>query len=226
MDRKKDQQEQKNRKIEALSENPFLNLYRIDACTKSGRAFDYFFASRNKKEALKAVTRSRLPEGMAVYALLRDDPGKLVMVHQYRYPVDGWMYELPAGLIDPGETAQEAAVREMREETGLSFTVYEGGSPVFRNPFFMAQGMTDESGSLVFGYASGDSSAAQQEDSEEIETVFVDRNEAQRILMEERVSMRAGLMLLQFLHADPKEPFAFLDIEMQQNKNKKAREKS
>lgn len=45
--------------------------------------------------------------------------GKLAMARQYRYSVNGWQLELPAGGIEPGESPQDAAVRELREETGL-----------------------------------------------------------------------------------------------------------
>ena len=88
------------------------------------------------------------PEGMAVYAVTEDGE-KLVLVRQYRYPVNDYLYELPAGLIEPEETASEAACREMIEETGWKLEVYEGGEPAFRRGFFLAQGLTDESGSMI-----------------------------------------------------------------------------
>jgi ADP-ribose pyrophosphatase len=47
------------------------------------------------------------------------DPTHVVMVRQYRYPVDQWLWELPAGTLDPGETPEEAARRECHEEVGL-----------------------------------------------------------------------------------------------------------
>jgi len=50
--------------------------------------------------------------------------GELVMVEQWRHPVRRVTLELPSGIIDPGETPEAAAVRELREETG-----YAGGPP-------------------------------------------------------------------------------------------------
>ena len=58
--------------------------------------------------------------GIVIYALLKEDPSRIVMIRQYRYPLDAWLYELPAGLIDGQESPHQAAVREMKEETGLS----------------------------------------------------------------------------------------------------------
>lgn len=199
--------------IRRLSDNPFLNLYHMDAKDRAGHMFDYYFVSRNKEQDIKARTHSRRPEGMAVYALCKEDPGHLVMLRQFRYPLNDYMYELPAGLLEEGESAAEAAVREMKEETGLKLEVYEGGAEYFRNPFYLAQGLSDESGSMVFGYASGEIGTEGQEDSEDIVVVLVDKKEAKRILSEERVSVRGAYMLMQFLHADVKRPFAFLDEE-------------
>lgn len=45
--------------------------------------------------------------------------GSVILVRQYRHAVREWMWELPAGSVDPGETADEAAVRECHEEVGL-----------------------------------------------------------------------------------------------------------
>jgi len=47
------------------------------------------------------------------------DPEHVVLIRQYRYPVDQWLWELPAGTLDPGEDADAAARRECHEEIGL-----------------------------------------------------------------------------------------------------------
>ena len=196
--------------IEKQTENPFLNLYHINALGRDGTPFDYYFASRNKENEIKHKTHSMRPEGMAVYAVTEDGE-RLVLVRQYRYPMDAYLYELPAGLIEPGETAQEAACREMQEETGWKLEVYEGGEPAFRRPFFLAQGLTDESGSLIYGTVT-EQVGQHQENTEDIQVILADRQEALRILREGRVSMRCGLMLQHFLKADAQEPFAFLNL--------------
>jgi len=55
----------------------------------------------------------------SVAALPVHDDGRLVLVRQYRYPVDDHVWELPAGRLDPGETPGEGAGRELEEEVGL-----------------------------------------------------------------------------------------------------------
>ena len=176
----------------------------------SGRPFDYFFVSRRKAENIKLLTGDSAAEGVVIYPILRDDPEKIVMIRQYRYPLGDYLYELPAGLIDAGETPEIAAVREMKEETGLTFEVYADGNAAYRRPFFMGAGFTDESCNAVFGYASGTISRDDQEDTESIQVILVDREEAGRILREEKVSIRAAYLLMNFLHADKNAPFAFL----------------
>ena len=141
--------------IHKLSDNKFLNLFHLDALTDSGRPFDYFFVSRRKADNIKLLTGDSAAEGVVIYPVLREDPEKIVLIRQYRYPLGDHLYELPAGLIDEGETPDAAAVREMKEETGLSFEVYAGGDEAYRRPFFMGAGFTDESCNAVFGYASG-----------------------------------------------------------------------
>lgn len=198
--------------VRKLSDNKFLNLYEVDALTNKGEAFHYYFATRNKQDELPLYTGKLCSNGIVIYPVWKEDKEKIVMIRQYRYPLDAWIYELPAGLIDAGETASQAAVREMKEETGLDFTPYEGGNRALRRPFFLGAGMTDETSTSVFGYASGIISGKFREDTESIEVLLVDKEEAGRILREERISLRAAFLLMEFLKMGGDRPFAFLDI--------------
>lgn len=56
-------------------------------------------------------------EGVSVLPI-RD--GHILLQRQYRYPVRSWQWELPGGFVDPGETPEKAAARELKEETGYS----------------------------------------------------------------------------------------------------------
>jgi 8-oxo-dGTP pyrophosphatase MutT (NUDIX family) len=47
------------------------------------------------------------------------EPGHVMLVRQYRHAVNRWLWELPAGSVDPGETPEQAARRECHEEIGL-----------------------------------------------------------------------------------------------------------
>lgn len=48
------------------------------------------------------------------------NPGSIVLIRQYRYTIDRWIWELPAGSLKPGEDPDKAAARECEEEIGLA----------------------------------------------------------------------------------------------------------
>lgn len=66
----------------------------------------------------KKTTREVVEHGGAVAIVAIDDSGNILMVRQYRYPVEKELLEIPAGGIDPGEDPAQAAARELQEEIG------------------------------------------------------------------------------------------------------------
>lgn len=58
------------------------------------------------------------PGGVAIVPMT--DDGKILMVRQYRYPMERELLEIPAGKLDIGEDPFDCAVRELREETGCT----------------------------------------------------------------------------------------------------------
>lgn len=198
--------------VKKMTDNAFLNMYEADGVDRDGKHFPYYFVTRRDQAQMEFHTREFRADGVVVYALMEDNPEKIVLVRQYRYPLNDYLYELPAGLVDAGEDGSSTAIREMKEETGLDFTIYEGGNPACRRVFAQAQGLADECDQMVFGYARGEVSLAGNESQEEMEVVIADKVMAKRILEEEKVSIRAAFMLMHFLRSDAKAPFAFLEI--------------
>lgn len=196
-------------RVEKKTDTPYLNFYQLEAQHRDGRVSPYYMASRSKDIAhLKAVTGENPPDGVILYGVYGPEKDKLVLIRQYRYPLGGYVYEFPAGLIEDGEDMLSAGIREMYEETGLSFQPRESGS--YSRPFFTTVGMTDESCSMVFGYCSGTPTNAHQEASEEIQVVLADRAECRRILKEENVAVMCAYMMMHFI-ATPGDPLDFLE---------------
>ena len=194
--------------ITKKTENPFVNLYELDRESKTGKKGKYYVASRAKSEQdLKLVTGKNSPDGVVIYSLYGEKQDKVVLIRQYRYALNDFIYEFPAGLVEDGEPYKETAVREMKEETGLDF-VPLSVNEAYEKPAFTTVGMTDESCATVFGVSTGEISKEFQEDTEEIEVVLADRNEVKRILKEEKVAIMCSYMLMHFLH--DKEPLEFL----------------
>ena len=195
--------------VKRLTENRFLNLYELDARQRDGKAITYYVASRAKSiDRLKSVEGHRRADGVIMYGVYGENRDKIVLIRQYRYPLGDYIYEFPAGLVEPGEDVREGAIREMFEETGLSFVPRDGGD--FERPFFTTVGMTDESCGTVFGYCSGDPTSVNQEGSEDIQVILADRDECRRILKEENVAIMCAYMLMHFIAAEG-DPLAFLE---------------
>ena len=195
--------------IKKQTDNRYVNLYNVKATSVHDTPVNYFVASRAKDvDSLKITTRRTDPDGVIIYAIYGEAHDKVVLIRQYRYTLGDYIYEFPAGLVEPDENYHEGAIRELYEETGLSLSPIQVPD-AYQKPYFTTVGMTDESCATVYGYASGAISTKAQEDTEEIEVVLADRQEVKRILKEEKVAIMTAYMLMHFLKDE--EPFAFLD---------------
>ncbi|KAF9002000.1 NUDIX hydrolase domain-like protein [Cyathus striatus] len=99
------------------------------------RSFLMLYKFKRFWECAERKTRkSTGVDAVAIFAVLRSKtdsfPLSTVVIEQYRPPIDKFIIELPAGLIDEGETAEEAAVRELEEETGYKADKILESSPV------------------------------------------------------------------------------------------------
>lgn len=78
-----------------------------------------------------------------------EDP-QLLLIRQYRYAAERYLYEVPAGRLDPGEAPLDCATRELLEETGCTAARVEFLTTIFTTPgftderihLFMATGLT------------------------------------------------------------------------------------
>lgn len=79
-------------------------------------------------------------QGSAVVVPVFDD-GTVALVRQYRHAADGFQLELPAGGIEPGETFEQAAARELEEEIGFRAGKIEKLTEFYVSPGFLTEKM-------------------------------------------------------------------------------------
>lgn len=200
--------------VKKQTNNKFLNMYEFEAQRRNGQVAPYFVASRAVKEAdLKALSHNDHSDGVIIYAVYGEKKDKVVLIRQFRYPLNDYVYEFPAGLVETDEDMFEAGIREIYEETGLIFEPKKVNA-AYAKPFFTTVGMTDECCGTVYGYCNGEPSNSHQEESEDIEIVLADREECKRILKEENVAIMCAYMLMHFIHSKEEDPLGFLE-EMQ-----------
>jgi ADP-ribose pyrophosphatase len=84
----------------------------------------------------------RHPGASAVVPFLSDPRGEdpqVLLIRQYRYAADGYLYEIPAGRLDQGEDPRDCALRELKEETGCTAEQMDHLYTIYTTP-----GFTDE----------------------------------------------------------------------------------
>lgn len=158
-----------------LTDFSHLNLFRTRYTDRRGKERTWVFASR-RSQPLSSGRALEVPDAVVIVPF-HSARQELVAIKEFRVTLGGYQIGFPAGLIDPGETVDEAARRELREETGLSLR-----RVLYRSPaVFSSSGMTDESVCLVFVECEGTPSADANESSEDIHVLFLDKAAARRL---------------------------------------------
>ncbi|MFA9398682.1 MAG: NUDIX hydrolase [Clostridiaceae bacterium] len=175
----------KDKRIEELSilkEEKYLSLYDATYKNKKGDTKHWTIASRKKYEILKEqIFNDREEKQDAVVIVAYNiDQKKLVFIRQFRIPLNDYVYELPAGLIDGDESMEISTIRELKEETGMD--VIDINYNKTKRAIYASAGMTDESFSMVYCTCRGDISYDYLEDDEDIEVVLVSKEEAMELI--------------------------------------------
>lgn len=103
-----------------------------------------FTNSEGQSREWEYATRIGSPGAASIIAIQDGDQPAIILVKQFRPPINNYALEFPAGLIDSGESINSAALRELEEETGYLGEVVHIGPSIYSSP-----GLTDEQVSLV-----------------------------------------------------------------------------
>ena len=170
--------------IRKIHEGRFITRYDVDYITAEGNPKTYEMISRNGNIQTLDDLQNRKPN--AVVMVLTDESGERILVNrEYRMAMAQWIYNFPAGLIDPGESPEESAKRELWEETGLRLVRIDD---ILDNSY-SAIGFSNERNVCVFGVAEGEFRKSTS-DAEEITPGWYTKEEIKQLLRTEPFAAR------------------------------------
>lgn len=124
----------------------------------------------------RETTREIVDHAPSICVVPVDDDGNALLVRQYRKPTDGFLLEVPAGGIEPGESPEDAARRELQEEIG-----HTSGNLVALTGFWLAPGWCSE---YMYSFLATDlaPAALDSDEDEFIEVVRVPLGDAPNLI--------------------------------------------
>lgn len=181
-----------------LSKTRFLSLYDANYKNRVGEDKHWMIATRKTEEDFKKQFFNNEPtqDDAVVLVPIHEETKCLVLIRQFRLPLNDFVYELPAGLIDAGDDALSTVARELKEETGLKLLDIKH----VQDKLYLSPGMTDESVSLVYCTCTGDFSTDYLEADELIEPLLVSKADAKELLSSGvKLDVKVYLVLQQFI---------------------------
>ncbi len=187
----------KIKKVSEIAKTPFLNLYDCVHENKNGKEKHWFMASRKKYEELELQFSANKKTAVDAVVLVatHEQTNEIVLIKQFRVPLNDYIYELPAGLIDEGESSKVSATRELKEETGLTLVSIDESKS--RERAYLSPGMTDESVALIYATCKGEISTQYLEEDEDIIPLLISKEKARSLVNSDELIDIKALMVLQ-----------------------------
>lgn len=160
---------------ETLDDCKWVSLQKIDYLDPKGKQREWEMTTR-KTRSSGTKTDSDSVDGVGIIALLKhpNEPTKIVLQKQFRPPVGGVCIEMPAGLIDPKESVETTAIRELKEETGYSGKIVDKSPIIFNDPGFTNTNLCMVTIEVDMTLSENQHPVSQLEDGEFIQTFSVE----------------------------------------------------
>lgn len=182
--RLKGSQNMEFREIKKIQEGRYITRYDITYETVDHKTKVYEMISRNKHLTGKEELAEHPAD--AVVLIMHDEAGEKVLLNkEFRMACGRFVINFPAGLIDPGETFEQSATRELKEETGLDLVRIDD----IMGESFSAVGFSNEKNICVVGVADGEF-APSSSTVEEIEAKWYTKAEVRKLLKNECFAAR------------------------------------
>ncbi len=186
----------------------WINKYVLTYDMPDGSRYQYESVSRKKPEGYRAELEGNAQgvkppaDAVCIVPILPDE--SLLLIREFRYPLNSWCIAFPAGLIEPGEDIAACIDRELHEETGYRVRRDLGENAVYQLPQagYSSTGLSGESVQIVFAYVEEDSEA-RPEPAEFIEPFTLKLDEITEFLASNvtPIGTRAQLVLEIMKHA-------------------------
>ena len=186
--------------VEPLAKTKFVSLYDVAYENKLGKEKHWTVSSRKSKEELEQIYLQNKEDKIdaVVICAYHKSEKKLVLINQYRVPINKHIYELPAGLVDNNEDAETSVRRELKEETGLDLISINKINS--KDKLYLSPGMTDESVAFVYCVCDGKLSDEYLEEDEDIKALLISQEDAKNILeQDDPIDIKAYLILQMFV---------------------------
>jgi len=153
-----------------------------------------FVNTNNIEDTWYSVERGNGGKTVLVAAIVGN---KLVVTKEFRVAIGGYEWALPAGLVEEGDSIEKTAKKELKEETNLDLEKIIEKTPFMTN----SAGLTNELVSIVFCRANGQVSQEGTEQSEDIETFLMDKQDVENLMKDEKkvFSAKAWLIFDRFI---------------------------
>lgn len=184
--------------IKLIHQGEYLSYYEIDYSDESGHHKTYEMVSKkgskfNNSDALSLETIGK-DDIAIVLIVLNPDHSKMLLLKEFRMGVNRYVYGQVTGFIDEGETDEQAAARELKEETGLDLVRIIDKLP---GTFTCAPVADDKT--IMFVCEAEGNIIESDNVNEEIHPFWVDKADVKKLLFDEKITFAARTQAIAYM---------------------------